>query len=273
MLLVSSCSCLYPIRWSQVLSWEWRCSWSSADRRCSNYIWVINNLIAYYSASYIRDLTVHFDLEFDWSLFPGLQLTIMPQSHPTTGPIRFLAPVRVLARKAEWSARRNFTLVLFSWFTSGRGPRTHWHGCIHMIWSNNSQDSMGTPCDARPGIVRAPHGNLQCFSYCTGPVRSPCGTCKGAVRHIYGHVRELAQPELVIIPHGRRIWPYGTRTGPLRSPHGLFTGCLRSINPYGARKLIMHQTNKTHAPKVASALAGMVLTSKVGIFRLQRQKS
>ena len=32
MLLVSSCSCLYPIRWSQVLSWEWRCSWSSADR-------------------------------------------------------------------------------------------------------------------------------------------------------------------------------------------------------------------------------------------------
>ena len=38
MLLVSSCSCLYPICWSQVLNWEWRCSWSSADRRCSNYI-------------------------------------------------------------------------------------------------------------------------------------------------------------------------------------------------------------------------------------------
>ena len=26
---------------------EWRCSWSSADRRCSNYVWVIDNLIAY----------------------------------------------------------------------------------------------------------------------------------------------------------------------------------------------------------------------------------
>ena len=26
---------------------EWRCSWSSADRRCSNYIWVINSLIDY----------------------------------------------------------------------------------------------------------------------------------------------------------------------------------------------------------------------------------
>ena len=35
---------------------EWRCSWSSADRRCSNYIWAINNLIAYWSAAYIRDL-------------------------------------------------------------------------------------------------------------------------------------------------------------------------------------------------------------------------
>ena len=38
-------SCLCPIRWSRVLSREWRCSWSSADRRCSNYIWVIDNLL------------------------------------------------------------------------------------------------------------------------------------------------------------------------------------------------------------------------------------
>ena len=29
-------------------------------RRCSNYIWVINNFIAYLCASYIRDLTVGF---------------------------------------------------------------------------------------------------------------------------------------------------------------------------------------------------------------------
>ena len=33
----------------------------SADRRCSNYIWVINNLIAYLGASYIRDLTVYIE--------------------------------------------------------------------------------------------------------------------------------------------------------------------------------------------------------------------
>ena len=55
MFLVSSCSCLCPIYWSIVLCWEWRCSWSSADRRCSNYIWVINNLIAHKGATYIYD--------------------------------------------------------------------------------------------------------------------------------------------------------------------------------------------------------------------------
>ena len=58
MFLDSACSCLRTINWSQLFSGEWRCSWSSADRRCSNYIWVINNFIAYSSASYIRDLTV-----------------------------------------------------------------------------------------------------------------------------------------------------------------------------------------------------------------------
>ena len=45
-IVVFSYSYLWAIHWSQVLSWEWRCSWSSADRRCFNYIWVINNVIA-----------------------------------------------------------------------------------------------------------------------------------------------------------------------------------------------------------------------------------
>ena len=42
-----------------MLSRVWRYSWSSADRRCSNYIWVIDNFIAYLGASYIRCFTVH----------------------------------------------------------------------------------------------------------------------------------------------------------------------------------------------------------------------
>ena len=47
MFFVSSFSCLCSIHWSQVLSREWRYSWSNADRRCSNYIWMINDFIAY----------------------------------------------------------------------------------------------------------------------------------------------------------------------------------------------------------------------------------
>ena len=43
----SAFSSLRTIYWSQVFSGEWRCSWGSADRRCSNYIWVINNFIAH----------------------------------------------------------------------------------------------------------------------------------------------------------------------------------------------------------------------------------
>ena len=41
-----------------MLSREWRCSWRSADKRCSNCIWVIDNLIAKWGGSYIRGLTV-----------------------------------------------------------------------------------------------------------------------------------------------------------------------------------------------------------------------
>ena len=67
MFLVSSCSWLCPIHWSQPLSLEWSCGWSSADRRCSNFIWVINNFIEVHIilhlymciAPYIRDLIVH----------------------------------------------------------------------------------------------------------------------------------------------------------------------------------------------------------------------
>ena len=37
-----------------VVSWEWRCSWSSVDRRCSNYIWVIVRWFANDFHSWLR---------------------------------------------------------------------------------------------------------------------------------------------------------------------------------------------------------------------------
>ena len=58
MFLVLSHSCFNPNHWSQVFSREWRRSWSSADRRCSNYIWMISNCIPYKGVPYIRGLTV-----------------------------------------------------------------------------------------------------------------------------------------------------------------------------------------------------------------------
>ena len=51
MFLVSFCNCLCPNHQSQVLSREWICSWSSADRR-----WVVSNYIAYYGVTYILDI-------------------------------------------------------------------------------------------------------------------------------------------------------------------------------------------------------------------------
>ena len=79
---LSSCSCLCPIHWSQVLSREWRYNWSSADRRCSNYIWVVNSFMAYLIAPYIRGLTV--------KLFPsgGNEL-----NWPFCAPLSFLVKV------------------------------------------------------------------------------------------------------------------------------------------------------------------------------------
>ena len=63
----SSCNCLCSIHSSQVLSREWRCSWSSADRGCSNYIWVMDNFIAYQGATYIRGFTVDWFVVSSWT--------------------------------------------------------------------------------------------------------------------------------------------------------------------------------------------------------------
>ena len=58
--LKDSCTVLWlfcRIPWGQMLSREWN-GGSSADRRCSNYIWVIDNFIAYLCAPCIRTFTV-----------------------------------------------------------------------------------------------------------------------------------------------------------------------------------------------------------------------
>ena len=164
----------------------------------------------------------------------------MPQSHPTTGPVRFLSPVRFLARKAEWSGRRMFTSVLFSWSHQATGPVRLdtavylWFGwIIRMTPRVPHAVPVGASCGSRTGIFNVFH-----------ILRGLCGTRKGAVRCPYGHARELTQPELA----KSRTGVVFCRTGPVRFPHGLFMGCLKSLNPYGARKLIMHAL-KLYAPR------------------------
>ena len=105
--------------------------------------------------------------------------------------------------------------------------------CILMVWLNNSQDSTGTPCDARTGIVRAPHGNLRFFfiSYGTRkvPVRDPQG-CRTAP------LRTRKGIDTTIIGKNPARASYLA----VRAPYGPRTGCSQSQNPYGVRKLIMH---------------------------------
>ena len=124
--------------------------------------------------------------------------------------------------------------------TWGYGPRTAWHGCTLMVSTNNSQDSTWTPCDVT-GVVRAPHGNLQCFSYSTGPVWDPQGC-----RTTHLHTTLKATDTTRIDKNPARALSVAVRgsTDPLR-PH---TGCLRALNPYGVRKLIMHAL-KLYGPR------------------------
>ena len=45
------------------------------------------------------------------------------------------------------------------------------------------------------------------------------------------------------IPHRCLMWSCRTCRGSVQFPHRMFTGCLQSLNPYRAHKLIMHASN------------------------------
>ena len=163
------------------------------------------------------------------------------EAHPTTGPVRFLTPVLFLTRKAEWSACRNFTPVLFSWSNQAMGP-VRLDTAVH-LWFD--QIILRIPHGPRVGVVRAPHGNLKCSSYPTGPVRDPqgCRTAPLRARKGIDTTRICKHPA-----RASHVAARGPYTGPVWSPHGLFTGYLWSLNPYGSRKLIMHAL-KPYGPR------------------------
>ena len=78
----------------------------------------------------------------------------MPQSHPTTGPVRFLSSVRFLARKAGWSARRMFTSV-----HQATGP-VRLDTCTYLWFGWIIRRTL-----------RAPYGQAKFLRHRTGPTR------------------------------------------------------------------------------------------------------
>ena len=147
MFLVSSCSCFCPIHWSQVLRREWKCSWSSADRQCSNYIWVITNFIAYKRATY-RGLTV------SCPRLNVLQLTMTNQKHiPRRG------------NNTYWQ-----------WTIIGPSPVLICHrstnsiNCINAVFVSGTGDSLGQQFSWNWPITRG----FSSFGVWPG---TTCGTC------------------------------------------------------------------------------------------------
>ena len=80
------------------------------------------------------------------------------------GPRTILSPVRFLARKTEWSARRNFMSVLFSWSHQVTDP-VRLDTAVHLLygWVNDSQHSTGTPDTLRwESLVGVLHKGSKC---------------------------------------------------------------------------------------------------------------
>ena len=148
----------------------------------------------------------------------------MPQSHPTTGPVRFISPVRFLARKTEWRARRNFTSVLFSWSHHATGP-VRLDTAVH-LWLGRM--IRRTPRVQRAMSVRAWYGpareSSMFFTSCetrTGPVRDPQGRRTTPLRTRKGIDATRIDKSYTGVLFGH--------TGPVRAPYGPHMGCSRAV--------------------------------------------
>ena len=101
-----------------MLSREWRCSWSSADRRCSNYILVIHNYIAYQCAYYIRGYTIYFNTTapvHGVTSYPAANICIADSCVHVTCVFVSYPPLRYNSSLAAVVSKTNF-LQLFALF-------------------------------------------------------------------------------------------------------------------------------------------------------------
>ena len=130
MFLVSCCSCLSLIHWSQMLSREWRCSWSRTDRQCvyrkagcipaqfgcDTNIWPLELLGGYYR----RTLT-----------FLGLRKTIQPMVYQLKIDLHHKHVIMAHQCKQGFSP---FTVCPYSCsrHTSQWANEKYWYGYGHL---------------------------------------------------------------------------------------------------------------------------------------------
>ena len=125
-----------------VVSREWRCSWSSADRWCSNYISVIHKFIAYLGVAYIRGLTVSCNKNIQLYTHDPSQwyhLIIMPSEIANNSA----ALNRFFRHSANKTSKLNITGPLWgeSTITGGFPSQRHSNAeNISMSWSHHEHD-------------------------------------------------------------------------------------------------------------------------------------
>ena len=219
---------------------QWRHTSIMAYRSTSNFA-VCSSVCSMYIKENIKlSVTALCEGNHHWPADSTRKGSLMPQSHPTTGPVRFLSPVRFLARKAEWSARRNFTSVLFPWSHQATGPvRLDTSAYLWFGWIIRRTPRVPRAMPVRSSYGPARESSMFFISYGTrtGPVRDPQG-CRAAP------LRTRKGIDTTVIDKNPARASYLA----VRAPQGLFTGCLQYQNPYGARELIMHAV-KLHGPR------------------------
>ena len=111
---------------------EWRCSWSSAERRCSNYIWVINNFIGYPDTAYITGLTVICQSLKSFWMFHLIKL--YPYQTGTHESVCLYSP-HFAPRLTIVSS--SITGVCSGWRSISRGTNTFSRKCTFQDWLVN----------------------------------------------------------------------------------------------------------------------------------------
>ena len=142
------------------------------------------------------------------------------------GPRTVFSPVRFLARKAEWRARRNFTSMLFSWSHQATTP-VRLDTAIHLWfgWMIRRTPRVSRAMPVRTSWGPARESSMFFISYGThtGPVRDPQGRRRTTSLRTRKGIDTARIDKNPARASYLAVWgPYGPLTVPARAVHGLF---------------------------------------------------